>query len=198
MISKKGKIYKRIFDLCFSFFGLIALSPLLFLLIFLASISFNSFGVFSQKRIGQFGNPFYIFKIKTMYPQKNNENFITVSNDKRSNAFGHFLRKYKLDELPQLINILIGNMSFVGPRPDVPGYADCLTDEDRIILEMKPGITSPASIYFRNEEEILATQKNPKKYNDEIIWPKKIILNREYVENWSMRKDFKCIFETLF
>ncbi|WP_196893697.1 sugar transferase [Aureivirga marina] len=198
MITKKGKICKRLFDICFSFFGILILLPIIFLIAISATISFRYNGFFWQKRIGQFGKPFLIFKIRTMYVQRKNSNYITVANDKRSNKFGHFLRKTKLDELPQLFNIFIGNMSFVGPRPDVEGYADKLEGENRIILEMKPGVTSPASIFFRNEEEILATKENPKEYNDSVIWPKKIEINREYVENWSMKNDLKCIFKTVF
>ena len=123
---------------------------------------------------------------------------ITVENDPRITNFGRFIRKFKLDELPQLINIVLGEMSFVGPRPDVEGYADKLTGEDRIILSVKPGITGPATLVFRNEESVLARQKDPIDYNNNVIWPEKIKINREYIENWTFKKDLLIIFKTIF
>ena len=110
--------------------------------------------------------------------------------------FGKFLRKFSLDELPQLISIFKGDMSFVGPRPDVPGFADQLTGEDRIILTIKPGITGPASIYFKNEEELLQKQDNPESYNQNVIWPKKIEINKEYIYNYSLLRDIGYIIKT--
>jgi lipopolysaccharide/colanic/teichoic acid biosynthesis glycosyltransferase len=122
---------------------------------------------------------------------------VTTANDKRITKSGRFFRKYKIDELPQLINVLKGDMSFVGPRPDVPGYADKLEGEDRIILSIKPGITGPASLKYKNEEEILASEKNPKEYNDKIIWPDKVKINKEYIKNWSLKKDIEYIIKTI-
>lgn len=110
--------------------------------------------------------------------------------------WGAFLRKYKLDELPQLINILKGEMSFVGPRPDVEGYADLLTDSDRIILSVKPGITGPAQIKYKNEEKILSSQENPQQYNDRVIWPDKVKINKDYVENYSFKRDLQFLIKT--
>ena len=124
--------------------------------------------------------------------------FVTAENDPRITNFGYFIRKTKLDELPQLFNILKGDMSFVGPRPDVVGYADKLQGDNKIILSVKPGITGPATIFYRNEEHLLALQDNKNEYNDKVIWPNKIAINKEYLENWSFLKDVKILFRTVF
>jgi lipopolysaccharide/colanic/teichoic acid biosynthesis glycosyltransferase len=110
---------------------------------------------------------------------------------------GSFFRQYKIDELPQLWNVLIGNMSFVGPRPDVPGYADSLQGDDRLILKLRPGITGPASLKYKYEEEILALQDDPKNYNDEVIWPDKVSINKEYFYQYSFFKDLSYILNTI-
>lgn len=123
---------------------------------------------------------------------------VTTDTDPRITRLGRFFRKTKLDELPQLIHVLLGQMSFVGPRPDVPGFADNLSGDDRIILSVRPGITGPATLKYRNEESILAGQDDPERYNDEVIFPDKVRLNKEYVENYSFRKDIKYIWQTIF
>jgi lipopolysaccharide/colanic/teichoic acid biosynthesis glycosyltransferase len=123
---------------------------------------------------------------------------VTTDHDPRITRLGSLFRKTKLDELPQLIHVLFGQMSFVGPRPDVPGYADSLRGEDRIILTVRPGITGPATLKYRAEEALLAGQDDPQKYNDEVLWPDKVRLNREYVENWSFLGDLRYIWETVF
>jgi lipopolysaccharide/colanic/teichoic acid biosynthesis glycosyltransferase len=123
---------------------------------------------------------------------------ITLKGDSRVTIFGNFLRRFKLDELPQLYNVFIGDMSLVGPRPDIIGYADKLEGKDRIILTVKPGITGPATLAFRHEESILSNQDDPFTYNNEVIWLKKIELNRQYVENWSFKKDINYILQTIF
>ncbi len=122
---------------------------------------------------------------------------ITSSSDVRITKSGKFFRDTKIDELPQLFNVFIGDMSFVGPRPDVEGYADKLEGEDRIILSIRPGITGPASIKYKNEEEILSKQENQKEYNDTIIWPDKVKINREYIQNYSLKKDIEYIIKTV-
>ena len=124
--------------------------------------------------------------------------FITLKDDKRITPIGKFFRKFKLDELPQLFNVLMGNMSLVGPRPDVVGYADKLVGDDRIILNVKPGITGPATLKFKNEEELLAKQSDPLQYNDEVIWKEKIKINKNYIKNWTLKGDFKFILKTFF
>lgn len=139
-----------------------------------------------------------MYKIRTMKGDLKDDNFITLINDERITSFGKFLRLFKLDELPQLFNVLIGNMSFVGPRPDVRGYADNLKGDDRIVLSVKPGITGPATLKFKHEEIILEDQKNPKKYNDEIVWPEKVKINIQYIKNWSLIRDIEYIIKTIF
>ncbi len=121
---------------------------------------------------------------------------ITSSNDIRITKSGKFFRDTKIDELPQLWNVFIGDMSFVGPRPDVEGYADKLEGDDRIVLSIRPGITGPASLKYKNEEEILSKQANPKEYNDNVIWPDKVKINIEYIKNWSLLKDIQYIVKT--
>lgn len=163
--------------------------------------------IFKQERIGQFGKRFNIYKIRTMTdgddsstlsPTMDNGNFITTTNDERILPFGRWLRKTKIDEIVELVNVLKGEMSLVGPRPDVPGYADILTGSDRKILELRPGITGPASLKYINEEEILAKVDNPKKYNDEVIYPDKVKMNLEYYYNRSFWGDIRIILKTIF
>jgi lipopolysaccharide/colanic/teichoic acid biosynthesis glycosyltransferase len=153
--------------------------------------------LFLQQRVGQNGKLFTVIKFRTMYLCSEHKGTITSAHDERITPIGHFLRKYKLDEIPQLWNVFIGKMSFVGPRPDVPGYADQLQGEARKILELLPGITGPASLYFRDEERILAEVENPKEYNDTILWPKKVEMNLDYCNNWSFWKDIGYIFITV-
>jgi len=194
-MNKKDKIIKRSFDFFFSFVWLLLTWPIILIAWIIASIETKSNGMFSQIRIGENGKLFKIYKIKTMYDKKGTT--ITTANDDRITKSGKFFRKYKIDELPQLWNVLIGNMSFVGPRPDVPGYADKLKGEDKIILSIKPGITGPASIKYKNEEGILANVKNPKEYNDNVIWPDKVKINKEYIKNWSLKKDIEYVIKTI-
>jgi len=175
---------------------IIILLPLIFVLILISTISTGKFGVFTQERVGKDGKVFRIYKIRSMDVQSGD--VITAEDDPRVTKFGHFIRKTKLDELAQLFNILKGDMSFVGPRPDVVGYADKLEGKDRIILSVKPGITGPATLYYKNEEHLLAEQEDKQKYNDEVIWPNKVRINRQYLENWSFLADMKIIFKTIF
>ncbi len=170
--------------------------PILVLAV-IASFSTKKNGIYKQERIGQNGIVFTIFKIRSML-LTDATNYITIKNDTRITKFGSFIRKYHLDELPQIYNVFLGTMSIVGPRPDVKGYADVLQGEDKIILSIKPGITGPATLHFKNEEAILAEQKDPQKYNDEVLWKKKIELNKEYIKNWSLKNDLKYILKTLF
>lgn len=142
--------------------------------------------LFKQIRIGKNGVPFTIYKLRTI-PEG-----ATIPN-----AWGAFLRKSKLDELPQLLNVLKGEMNLVGPRPDVPGYADLLQGDDRIILTLKPGITGLASLKYRNEEQLLAQQPHPQHYNDEVIWPDKVRINKWYASNRTFLIDLQIIFYTL-
>jgi len=196
-MSKFDKVIKRIFDIVLSIIGLVFTWPIIFISWIIATIDTKSNGMFIQKRVGQNGKIFDVYKIKTMKYIPNIDTTITTKDDMRITKSGAFFRKYKIDELPQLFNVLKGDMSFVGPRPDVPGYADQLEGEDRIILSIKPGITGPATIKYKNEEELLAKVDNPKQYNDEIIWPDKVKINKEYINNWSLKKDIEYIIKTI-
>lgn len=178
---------KKLFDFLFSLFGLLIFGWLILLLWVLATIDTQSNGFFFQNRIGQFGKIFKIVKLKTIHPKTG-----------KISKLGAFLRKSKIDELPQLWNVLIGDMSFVGPRPDIAGYYDLLEGENRKILELKPGLTSLASIKYANEEEILETQENPLLYNDTIIFPDKVQMNLDYYYHHSFLGDIKIIVKTVF
>ncbi len=188
---------KYIFDRVVSFIGLIILSPLILIIALLIKVeSPKSPVIFKQKRIGYQGKEFMMYKFRTMVDNHGGSS-ISVKGESRITALGAKLRRFKLDELPELWNVLIGDMSFVGPRPDVPGYADKLTGEDRKILLLRPGITGPASLKYQNEEELLAKQDDPQKYNDEVIYPDKVKINLHYYYNRTFILDLKIILYTL-
>ena len=171
--------------------------PLILLCILSARINTKRSGLFVQERIGQYGKSFNIRKIRTMIdvPEMVG-NTITSKNDARITNLGSFLRATKLDELPQLWNVLVGEMSFVGPRPDVAGYADNLGVKGKLLLSMKPGITGPATIKYREEELLLSLVEDAKAYNDNVIYPDKVKLNLEYLDNWSLYADLRYILIT--
>ena len=152
-----------------------------------AAIDTASNGIFTQKRVGQYGKLFRIYKLRSMHSQ-----------NQSISGFGKFLRNSKLDELPQLYNVLIGDMSIVGPRPDIPGYYDELKGEDRKILGLKPGLTSEASLKYINEEEFLAAQKDALHYNDTILFPDKVKMNLYYFYTRTFLGDLRIIFKTFF
>lgn len=188
---------KWVFDRVMALVGLVVLSPLLAVVAILIAIKMPGGPVlFRQKRVGQYGKLFTMVKFRSMTVAHGGSS-ISIAGESRITPLGAKLRKYKLDELPELWNVLIGDMSFVGPRPDVPGYADKLVGEDREILQLKPGITGPASLKYRNEEEILASMEDPIRYNDEVIFPDKVRINREYIEEWSFWGDIRIIFKTV-
>lgn len=164
----------------------------------LASMDTQKNGFFTQERIGLKGRIFRVIKIRTMRDLAGVDTTVTTGTDQRITGLGRFWRRTKIDELPQLINVLKGDMSFVGPRPDVPGYADTLEGKDMIILSVRPGITGPATLKYRDEESLLAKQNDPEAYNNDIIWPDKVRLNRAYVENWTFLKDMRYIWWTVF
>lgn len=197
MITAFDKILKRTFDVTVSLLGLLATWWIILIAWIIASIETRSNGFFVQKRVGKEGKLFYAIKIKSMKRVEGLDTTITTANDARITKSGQFFRNTKIDELPQLINVLFGSMSFVGPRPDVEGYADKLQGDDRIVLSVRPGITGPASLKYKNEEEILSQEEDPKKYNDEIIWPDKVKINRAYIENWSFKQDIVYIIKTI-
>jgi lipopolysaccharide/colanic/teichoic acid biosynthesis glycosyltransferase len=189
---------KRLFDFCSSLIGLIVLFPILILISFVIKIGSKGPVLFSQKRVGKDGELFTLIKFRSMTVQQESNSTATARGDVRITKIGEFLRKHKLDELPELWNVIKGEMSLVGPRPDVPGYADRLKGKDREILKLRPGITGTASLKYANEEEILASQEDPQKYNDEVIFPDKVKVNLEYYENQSLWLDIKIIFATIF
>ncbi len=188
---------KYIFDRVVSFVGLIILSPILLIIALLIKLeSPKSPIIFKQIRIGYKGKGFKMYKFRTMIDNHGGSS-ISVKGESRITSLGAKLRRFKLDELPELWNVLIGDMSFVGPRPDVPGYADKLTGEDRKILLLRPGITGPASLKYQNEEELLAKQDDPQKYNDEVIYPDKVKINLHYYYHRTFILDLKIILYTL-
>ncbi len=198
-LNKLSLNIKHLFDKIAALFGIILLSPLMLIIFVIHKIVMTKGRfIFKQERIGQHGKKFYIYKIRTMTENDGSNVFVTTANDERILPFGRWLRKTKIDEIVELVNVLKGEMSFVGPRPDVPGYADLLQGSDRKILELKPGITGPASLKYINEEEILAQVENPQQYNDEVIFPDKVKINLEYYHNRTFWGDIKIIFKTIF
>ena len=189
--------FKFLFDRVSSLFGLLFLSPVLLFVALLIRIKMPGGPIiFKQKRVGQYGRLFTMYKFRSMTVSHSGSS-VSVKGESRITPLGVKLRKYKLDELPELWNVLIGDMSFAGPRPDVPGYADKLEGDDRRMLLLKPGITGPASLKYRNEEELLAEQENPQKYNDEVLFPDKVRINIDYMDHWSFGKDVKIIVYTV-
>ncbi|REG87705.1 sugar transferase [Winogradskyella sediminis] len=193
MISKSQLRFKRIFDVVL----VVLCLPLLFipilLLVLIATIDTKTWGIYSQLRVGQYGKLFKIYKIRTLADGEHQLGGLI----NHATCIGRFLRRSKLNELPQLYNVFIGDMSLVGPRPDLPGFADTLNGKNRIILMVKPGITGPASIKYRDEEALLAQQKDPEHYNRAIIWVDKVKINKKYVENYSFYLDLTLILKSL-
>lgn len=187
---------KRIFDIIASLSGLIILSPILIVIALLIKIRMPGPVLFRQIRAGRFGKHFSICKFRTMILNHNGST-VSVKGESRITPLGAILRKYKLDELPELWNVLKGDMSFVGPRPDMSEFAQKLVGEEKLILHLRPGITGPATLKYANEEEILAGVSDPQKYNEEVIWPDKVMINLEYFKSQSFIGDILIIFKTL-
>jgi lipopolysaccharide/colanic/teichoic acid biosynthesis glycosyltransferase len=195
-INKPGaKFFKELFDYILASLALVILFPLLITVGLIVGFTMGWPVVYTQRRIGQNGKPFKLHKFRSMKKIKSNTT-VAAQEQNRITRFGRFMRKYKLDELPELWNIIRGDMSFVGPRPDVPGYADKLTGKDRVILQLKPGLTGAASLKYMYEEELLAKQENPQEYNDKVIFPDKVQVNKKYMEKWSLWLDLKIIILT--
>ena len=189
-------LLKWIFDRVMALIGLLFLWPILLVVAVLIKIQMPGPVLFVQQRVGRNGKIFNCHKFRSMTIGHGGSS-VSVAGEARITPLGAKLRKYKLDELPELWDVFIGTMSFVGPRPDVPGYADKLQGEDRIVLTLRPGITGPATLKYRNEEEMLATVEDPVKYNDEVIYPDKVRINRYYAEHYSFIKDIQMIFCTV-
>lgn len=188
---------KYIFDRTMALIGLLILWPVLAVVAVLIRVKMPGGPViFKQRRVGRNGKLFTMYKFRSMTVGHGGSS-VSVAGESRITPLGAKLRHYKLDELPELWNVLIGDMSFVGPRPDVPGYADQLKGEDREVLRLRPGITGPASLKYRDEEDLLAKQEDPQKYNDEVIFPDKVRFNRYYLHHYSFIKDIQMIFCTV-
>lgn len=190
-------IMKEVFDRFMALLGLGVLWPFLLAVVILIRVKMPDGPViFKQKRVGKEGCLFTMYKFRIMTVGHTGSS-VSVAGESRITPLGAVLRKYKVDELPELWNVLKGDMSFVGPRPDVPGYVDCLTGEEREVLKLKPGITGPASLKYRCEEEVLAKVEDPQKYNDEVIFPDKVRINKNYIKHWSFVLDMKIIIYTI-
>ncbi len=186
---------KRLFDLLLSLFALLVLWPLMLFAAIIIKVSMPGPVLFKQWRIGRYAQPFLIYKFRTMR-LNNSKVSVTLSTDSRITPFGNLLRKTKIDELPQLFNILKGEMSIVGPRPDVPGYYDTLKGEDQLIWKLRPGLTGLDSMCYPNEQAILDKESDPEKFYDEKLWPDKVRLNRWYAENRGFWMDVRIVLNT--
>lgn len=190
-------ILKQTFDRFASLIGLMLLWPLMLVIAILIAVRMPGGSVlFRQQRVGRNGRLFTLVKFRTMLPASSGST-VSVAGDPRITPLGATLRRWKLDELPELWNVLRGDMSFVGPRPDVPGYADRLSGDDRRVLTLRPGITGPATLKYRNEEQLLAACPDPEAYNDNVIFPDKVRINLSYLDNRSLIGDIKIILYTL-
>jgi lipopolysaccharide/colanic/teichoic acid biosynthesis glycosyltransferase len=195
-LSKAQRFQKRYFDIIFSAIGLLLVWWIIVGAVILARFSTGGSGFFKQERIGMHKKLFNVLKIRTMKVDSNILTTVTTSSDSRITRLGAFFRKTKIDELPQLWNVLIGQMSLVGPRPDVPGFADKLSGDDKIILSIRPGITGPATLSYKDEEEALSRVDNPERHNLTVIFPDKVKINKEYIKNYSLVTDIKLILNT--
>lgn len=190
---------KRFLDVIFSGLGLICLSPLFVFLALWVKLDSPGPVFYRQVRVGRSNRDFKLYKFRSMRVGSDKKGLITVGgHDPRVTRSGYYIRKYKLDEFPQLINVFLGDMSLVGPRPEVRKYVDMYTDEQMHVLDVRPGITDMASIYYRNENELLEKANNPEKYYREVIMQDKLRINLEYVRNHSVIGDFRMILKTLF
>lgn len=197
-MSAWQKFVKRSFDIVMSLIGLMAVGWLIALCWLIATIDTRRNGFFTQERVGKDMRVFHIIKIRTMREVPGITTVVTSRNDPRITFIGSWFRRLKFDELPQLINVLLGHMSFVGPRPDVAYFAELLQGDDRKIMSIRPGVTGPASLAFIDEEAMLAQSQDPEGYNREVIFPAKIIINRHYIEDYKFYKDIIYILATIF
>ncbi len=196
-IPPGSQLLKRVFDIVVAAIGLLLAWWLILIAALVARLDTGESGIFSQERVGRNGRCFKLMKIRTMKTSQTEQTTVTTDHDTRITHSGRFFRKTKIDELPQLFNVLIGQMSFVGPRPDVPGFADLLDGENRAILSLRPGITGPATLYYRDEEAMLAQADDPEAYNRDVVFPHKVRLNLDYIRNYSFLGDIKYIFQTV-
>ena len=196
-LRASSRALKRAFDVVGAAAGLVMCGPVIVLAYLAATVDTRRNGLFTQTRVGRNGRPFRVLKIRTMRDLPGVTTSVTTSGDPRITRLGHLLRRSKIDELPQLVNVLLGHMSFVGPRPDVPGFADRLQGDDRVVLSIRPGITGPATLRFRNEQEILAGQPHPEDYNRDVLFPAKVRINVEYIRHYSFLGDLRYLWWTV-
>lgn len=190
---------KRLFDITASFFGILILSPLLIFIGLWVGLSSKGGVFYKQIRVGKNNKDFKLYKFRSMRVNSDKQGLLTVgSKDSRITKAGYFIRKYKIDELPQLFNVLKGDMSFVGPRPEVRRYVDLYSEEQMKVLSVRPGITDPASIKYRNENDLLSSASNPEQYYIQHIMPDKLKINIDYINTRTFIKDIKIIFQTIF
>ncbi len=190
---------KRVFDLFFSSIGLIILVPFLIIISIVIQLDSKGSPFFIQKRVGKNNKDFNIFKFRTMDVKSQKKGLLTLGNDDpRITKIGYFLRRYKIDELPQLINIILGDMSFVGPRPELRNYVNYYSKDDMKTLNVKPGITGLASLKYRNEVELIKAAKNPEDFFINIIIPDKLRINKKYIKHQNFFLDLKIIFKSIF
>lgn len=196
-LSLPARTLKRAFDVAGAAAGLVVASPVIALAYVAATVDTRRSGLFTQTRVGRNGRPFRVLKIRTMRDLPGVTTVVTTSGDPRITPLGGLLRRTKVDELPQLVNVLLGHMSFVGPRPDVPGFADALQGDERLVLSIRPGITGPATLRFRNEQELLAAQADPEAYNRDVLYPAKVRINLAYIRRYRFVDDMRYLWWTL-
>lgn len=196
-LSLPARTLKRAFDVVGAAAGLVVASPVIALAYVAATVDTRRSGLFVQTRVGRNGRPFRVLKIRTMRDLPGVDTVVTTSGDPRITRLGGLLRRTKVDELPQLVNVLLGHMSFVGPRPDVPGFADALQGDERLVLSIRPGITGPATLRFRDEQELLAAQADPEAYNRDVLYPAKVRINLAYIRRYRFVDDIRYLWWTL-
>lgn len=199
-LDRRQRALKRALDVVVALSGLVLTGWLILLAWIAASVDTRAGGFFRQERIGRGGRPFRVVKLRTMRVPAAGDGpgtTVTTARDPRITRLGRLLRRSKLDELPQLWNVLVGDMSLVGPRPDVPGFMDALEGDDRILLTLRPGITGPATVKYADEETLLASVEDPERYNREVVFPDKVRLNRAYLAHWSLAEDLRLLWRTL-
>jgi lipopolysaccharide/colanic/teichoic acid biosynthesis glycosyltransferase len=193
--TRRQRLTKRSFDLLVAVPLCVLSSPVVALAIVSARLDTGQTGIFAQRRVGRNGRLFTLYKIRTM--RHAGGSTVTTSTDSRVTTLGRWLRTSKVDELPQLVNVIRGDMSLVGPRPDVPGFADLLVGDERVVLAVPPGITGPASLHYRDEERLLSSVADPEAYNHDVVYPEKVRMNVDYVRRQSLATDLRYLGRTL-
>jgi lipopolysaccharide/colanic/teichoic acid biosynthesis glycosyltransferase len=196
-LTRRDAFVKRVFDVFAAGAGLLAFGWLILIGAAVSALAHGGSGFFVQRRVGRHGRTFPLVKLMTMRRVSGPVTSVTTRGDPRITATGRVLRRTKIDELPQLLNVLAGHMSMVGPRPDVPGFADQLQGPARIVLSVRPGITGPATLAYRDEEVLLAAQNDPERYNREVVYPDKVRINREYIEAYRFWRDLAYLWRTV-